>query len=304
MNKTGICVVGAINIDLGGHSLAPLVPGDSNPGSISISVGGVGRNIAADIARLGHSVSFITAFGSDSFAGIAKSDCTAMGLDISRALTVPGGRSSVYMYISDCGGDMSIAISDMDIVSEITPAYLESCRDILDSAGLVVFDCNLSQEAIIWLCGNVAAPLFADPVSAAKAPKLLPVMDRLHTIKPNLLEAQTLTGMVSPGDCAAALWKMGAKRAFVSLGAGGVCFCQNGSVQFAPNPSLTLIDATGAGDASTAALASAYMLDLDTQTSARYALTASAITAEHPGAVFRGLSHAAVLDRMTLKGAE
>ena len=48
-----IAVVGGVNIDIGGRSDAPLVAGDSNPGRIRSSLGGVGRNIAHNLALLG-----------------------------------------------------------------------------------------------------------------------------------------------------------------------------------------------------------------------------------------------------------
>ena len=48
-----IAVVGGVNIDVGGRSFAPLVAGDSNPGVIRTSLGGVGRNIAHNLALLG-----------------------------------------------------------------------------------------------------------------------------------------------------------------------------------------------------------------------------------------------------------
>ena len=49
-------VIGGVNIDIGGHSFQPLIPADSNPGKISVSLGGVGRNIAHNLSLLGTDV--------------------------------------------------------------------------------------------------------------------------------------------------------------------------------------------------------------------------------------------------------
>ena len=38
-------------------------------------------------------------------------------------------------------------------------------------------------------------PMFADPVSTAKAVKLQPVLGKLHTLKPNRIEAELLSGV-------------------------------------------------------------------------------------------------------------
>ena len=50
--KPFVCVIGGMNIDLQGSSNQPLVFNDSNPGEIVMSAGGVGRNIAENIAKL------------------------------------------------------------------------------------------------------------------------------------------------------------------------------------------------------------------------------------------------------------
>ena len=53
LRRGKIAVVGGANMDIGGFPSAALVPGDSNPGQVRMSVGGVGRNIAENAARLG-----------------------------------------------------------------------------------------------------------------------------------------------------------------------------------------------------------------------------------------------------------
>ena len=53
-----VAVVGGITKDIGGRSLAPLVHRDSNPGQVRVSMGGVGRNIAHNMAFMGLEVTF------------------------------------------------------------------------------------------------------------------------------------------------------------------------------------------------------------------------------------------------------
>ena len=38
-------------------------------------------------------------------------------------------------------------------------------------------------------------PLFADPVSTVKAEKLRPILGKIHTLKPNRIEAELLSGV-------------------------------------------------------------------------------------------------------------
>ena len=58
-----VVVVGGVNVDIGGRSFAPLIAADSNPGSVSVSLGGVGRNIAHNMSLMGLDVRLLTAFG-------------------------------------------------------------------------------------------------------------------------------------------------------------------------------------------------------------------------------------------------
>ena len=50
--KPYACVIVGLNVDLQGSSDSPLVFNDSNPGEIEMSAGGVGRNIAENLARI------------------------------------------------------------------------------------------------------------------------------------------------------------------------------------------------------------------------------------------------------------
>ena len=89
-----IAVVGGVNIDIGGRSDAPLVAGDSNPGRIRSSLGGVGRNIAHNLALLGAKVKLITALGADDGAKRVEASCADLGIDLTDSLYVPDGATS------------------------------------------------------------------------------------------------------------------------------------------------------------------------------------------------------------------
>ena len=58
-----------------------------------------------------------------------------------------------------------------------------------------MIDTNIPAESIAYLAENCHVPIFADPVSTAKAVKLQPVLGRLHTLKPNRIEAELLSGV-------------------------------------------------------------------------------------------------------------
>ena len=278
-------VVGGVNMDIGGVSNAPLVDGDSNPGRVRMSLGGVGRNIAHNMALLGCDVRLLTALGDDLYAQRIAASCAELGIDISQARTVPGGATSTYLFLSGPDGDMALAVSDMDICEHITPAYLQHHRSLLDNAQVVVLDTNLPEASIHWLCENVKAPIFADPVSTAKAVKLAPVLGRIHTLKPNRLEAALLSGVEitdrpSLEGAARALLDTGLRRVFISLGSEGVYAADHSGALLQSCLPARMVNATGAGDAFMAGLAWAYLEGNDLEHSARLAQGAAAIAVE------------------------
>ena len=188
-------VVGGVNIDIGGTARAPLVMGDSNPGAVRFSLGGVGRNIAHNLSLLGVDVRLLTALGEDLWASRIEGSCALLGIDLTLSLIVPGSSTSTYLYLAGPDGDMTLAVSDMDIYERLTPAALEPKLPWLRQAQVLVLDANLPEETIVWLCGQVTVPIFADTVSAAKAGRLRGVLGKLHTLKPNRLEAELLSGV-------------------------------------------------------------------------------------------------------------
>ena len=207
--KPYVCVVGAVNLDICGRPEKKLIFRDSNPGAVTLTPGGVGRNIAHDLRLLGVEVKFLTAFGGDSHAQLLRNDCVELGMDLSCALDVPGGRTSTYLYITDERGEMQLGLCDTDISAAITPAYLQRHLDVLNSAAAVVLDGNLTAETITWLGTHCSAPLFADPVSVTKAERMRASLGALHTFKPNLTEGQNLTGESTPEGIVAALLAQG-----------------------------------------------------------------------------------------------
>ncbi|MFR6424385.1 MAG: PfkB family carbohydrate kinase [Oscillospiraceae bacterium] len=217
-----VCVVGAVNLDICGRPSRKLIFRDSNPGTVTLTPGGVGRNIAHDLRLLGAEVKFLTAFGGDSHAQLLRNDCVELGMDLGCALDVPGGRTSTYLYITDERGEMQLGLSDTDISAAITPDYLSRHLDELNGAAAVAIDGNLTSETIAWLGAHCTAPLFADPVSVTKAERMRHALGALHTFKPNLTEGQNLTGESSPEGVVAALLAQGVQRVFLSMGAEGI----------------------------------------------------------------------------------
>ncbi len=270
-------VFGGINMDIWGRPGQPLILRDSNPGTVTLRPGGVGRNIAHDLRLLGLEVSLVAAIGDDVYADAIISSCRELGIDLSLAPIFPGRRSSTYLYISDEKGEMELAVSDMEICSALTPEYAASVLPKLQASAVVV-DANLPEETVHYICSNSPIPVYADPVSTAKSVKLLPVLHRLSAIKPNALEAEKLTGEKDTERAARALVEMGVKRVFVSLGGQGMIAADEKELLHLPAPLAPVVNTTGAGDAATAAMVFSGIKGLSLKKTAELAQWAGALT--------------------------
>ena len=283
MQKPYVAVVGGVNLDLCGRPAQKLILQDSNPGSVTYSSGGVGRNIAHDLRLLGEEVAFLTVFGDDLYGAILRTGCLDLGMDLSGAECVSGKHTSSYLYITDDRGEMKLAVSDMEIIRTITPEWLSERADILNGAAAVVVDGNLMPEALTWIAEHGTAPIFADPVSVTKAERLRPILPKLHTFKPNLTEGQHLTGETEPEAVVSSLLALGVQRVYLSLGAQGILAGEGDDRVQLPCYPTNMVNTTGGGDAVMAALIWAHLHGLDLTQSTKAALMAGHITVEHDG---------------------
>ena len=271
----GIAVFGGANMDILGYPQGELRLRDSNIGRVLLRPGGVGRNIAAQIAMRGHACTLLTAFGTDDMAAVLRRSCMDAGVDISAALTAEGA-TCTYLCVHDETGDMLAAVNDMALAAALTPEYAAAALPVIDRSDLCVLDANPPVETVRYLAEHVAAPLLFDPVSCAKLDRAQGILPHLAAAKPNLLEAQALTGQTGPLECAKALVHAGVRRAFVSLGAAGLCCADADCCTVLPVEKLSASGKTGAGDALCAGLAIALAAGESTLECAKYGLHCAA----------------------------
>ena len=282
--------VGAANVDIHGRSKKAIVMHDSNPGHMNTSAGGVTRNVCENLARLGVNVKLISAVGTDVYADQIRRECQAAGIDISHFYTAEGQHSSTYMSLIDDNGDMFVALSDMSVLQGLPLSYLNSKQSLIRGAKLVTCDPSLSEEAIcrlLELCEGGPA-VYADPVSTAYARKLAPYIGKFDTVKPNLMELEILAGQeirdeLSLYNACEAVLNKGLHRIFVSLGSRGCLYMdQEGAMlRRQLKPAQHMVNATGAGDAFTAAMIYATLEQLPIESVMEYAMAAGIAAIQH-----------------------
>ena len=288
-----VLVIGAANVDIGGRSSGTFRLHDSNVGTATMSLGGVGFNIARNLCLPGVETAMLTVLGDDPFADEIRREASRMGLDLHLCPVIPGGHTGTYLYLLDERGDMAAALNDMAIYEQMTPAFLAENLAAINGYDLIVLDANLPQSSIEYLCENCTVPIVCDPVSAGKAGKLRNVLCKLTVLKPNALEAETLTGIsitdeTSLHNAAQKLLATGLQQICLSLDARGL-YAENraGERCYVPCPPINVANATGGGDAMVAALAACILRGDSLTETARSAIAAGAFacTAEttiHP----------------------
>lgn len=253
MRREIICIGGA-NTDVKAKAAAAMVMGSSSPGSIVTAPGGVARNIACNLARLGLPVALIAAVGADAEGEALTGSAAAAGVDVSLMPVCPG-KSGSYVAILDAAGELLAAVNSMEIVAGLTPALLAGHADRLAAARYLVIDCNLPRESLGYLLA-LPVPVMVEPVSVAKCGKLAGLdWSRIHLLTPNRQQAEVLAGLAiaTPADAvlaARALRDRGVRYPVIALGAAGAASPEGVVAAF----SAEATDVTGAGDAAAAGL--------------------------------------------------
>lgn len=249
-----IAVIGGMNLDITGSVPNSMRMRDSNPGSILLSPGGVGRNIASALARHGAQVSLITCLCADLPAQVLVSACSTEGIDLSLSYRA-NGASSCYMALHGGDGDLVCAVNDMAVMEEFPAGHIRDIAEKLNRFDAVVIDANLNERVLAAIAEEIRVPLIADPVSMHKCRKLLPYLNKLTALKPNLDEARELTGEENCRAAGDKLLDMGVKNVFISLGAQGLYACSREESGLLYPESVCSCSTNGAGDNLTAGIA-------------------------------------------------
>lgn len=278
-------VVGGANLDIKAHSTRAAVERTSNPGSVVRSAGGVGRNVAENIARLGTDVCLVAAVGSDPAGEEVLEATRSAGVDVSHVVRGPHP-TGTYVAVLDADGELVVAVADMVATEALAPSDVDGVADVLEHADLVVLDGNLRADTLgraLEVCAAAQVRVVLDPVSVPKAAALDGLVARttpLLAITPNRDELAAL------GGTAEALHARGVGLVWTRLGAAGSRLSgPDGVTDIAPVAATEVLDVTGAGDAMLAAFCHALLAGSAPAEAAAYGQAAAALTVASPHTV-------------------
>lgn len=260
---------------------------DSNPGHVKVSFGGVCRNIAENMARLGANTKFISVLGKDEKGQSLLEHAKKFEIDMSHTLVAEGVSTPTYVAILDEKGEMVSAIVDIDVDRFMTKDFIDSKAEVIRGAEYFFFGAD-NPELISYTVKKYAGQtkFVLDPVSAAKAAHIKDLIPYFHTVKPNRHEAEVLCGFAL--DSMSAIRRAGSfflaqgvQEVFISLDADGIYYKTQSEEGLVKPDAVDVINVTGAGDAFMGGVGYGYLNRLSTLDTVKLAQAMAIMTISH-----------------------
>lgn len=303
-----VVAIGSTGLDIVGRASDTLHMGTSNPAALRMSPGGVARNVAENLARLGTEVHLISAVGEDAQGEQILRQAGEAGIHVDTVLRVPGARTGSYLAVLDEQGNLHLAMDDMRIIEAVTPDHLRACCSLIESASVVFVDGNLSPRSlavVVRLAHRAGVPVAADPTSVSLAPRFASLLSDLWLLMPNEAEGSVLVPQPLPHadrvralDAAHHLVSRGVEIAVITMAEFGVAYASPEVSGLVPAVQTVVLDPTGAGDAQTAAVIFALLNDIPLDEAIRLGASAAALTLRTPGSVVPDLSIELLYDQL------
>ena len=226
-------------------------PGTSNPVTSRRSFGGVARNVAENLAKLGASVQLISAVGDDTAGRDLSADLTAAGVD-ARGLISLAGQAPAEYTAAFWKGELFAGFADMGIFDWLTPDVVAPALGASQSDAIIFADCNLPAETLVMLCQhalNNPTVLAVDVVSLAKSERLPQDLSGIGLLFLNAAQAQHMTATATPAAALSELHARGAQRLVLTDGSRGLTISTPEQTLRLAAPPGPVVNVSGAGDA-------------------------------------------------------
>jgi ribokinase len=245
-----ILVVGSSNTDMVVFCDRLPHPGETVlGGQFHMFGGGKGANQAVAAARAGGAVTFLGAYGADTFGSAARDRLFKEGINVDYFHCVQGAPSGIALVLVDGltrENLIAVAKSANDVVDS---AMVSAARSVFERVGAVISQLEIRDgaiEAVARICHELDKPFVLNPAPSRALPKQ--IYENLYVIVVNEHEARDITGREDIPGAVRQLHELGCKNVVVTLGARGVMYSEGQTVEFVAAPKVQAVDTTGAGD--------------------------------------------------------
>jgi ribokinase len=201
------------------------------------------------------------------------------------------GASGIAMIVVSADGENCIVVTP-GANAEVTPEYVDSHRDLIRNAGLVLTQLEIpldTVEHVADLCFQYQVPLILDPAPAQALPPSL--LKRVRWFTPNETEAAfyapnglAVNDEATSRTRARRLLSQGPEGVLLKMGARGLYLATDAIDEQLDAIPVKVVDTTAAGDSFNGAFAVGLLLGRSPKESARFAAAAAALSVTRAGA--------------------
>ena len=143
----GIVVIGAVFVDVKGYPEGAYIPGGRNAGSVEYTHGGVGRNVAEDIANVELRPTLVSLVDKTGTGGdvIRKLNDHKVNTKYMRATDDGMG---TWLAVFDSNGDVTASISKRPNLLPIADILEEYGDEIISNADSIILEIDMDKEIV------------------------------------------------------------------------------------------------------------------------------------------------------------
>ncbi|XP_022016788.1 pseudouridine kinase [Helianthus annuus] len=251
-------IIGGMVLDIHATPSIPPNPRTTAPGKVQYAAGGVARNIAECVSKLGTKPYMISALGLDMPGNLLLEYWKSAGLSLEGIRMSHEIETPVVCIVFDTEGEPSAAVASVESLERfLTPEWVVQFKRSIASAPIMMVDANLSLPALKMSCQlatEVGTPVWFEPVSVAKSKRIASVAkyvtfaspneDELISMANSLSNKQKLPTITKNNNTTIsslfqqlkpAIWVLletGIKVVILTLGSKGVLLCSKGRFNF------------------------------------------------------------------------
>lgn len=257
----GIVVMGVIFVDIKGFPWGVYTPRGTNRGEVHYIQGGVGRNVAEDLLRIGVPTTFVTLSDRTPMGVDALERLSRDGADLTHAITVAENGVGIWLAVMDDTGDLAGSISQMPDTQPLEDYLAVHGEEIVANAEHIAIEFDMGEgiaEHITALAQQYGKDLYCIPGNMSVMLKRPDLLRQTRCVICNEVEARKLFGRALPTEDPELILEavlqhgrgMGLRSMVVTLGALGAVYYDGptGESGFCPAEKVTMVDSTGAGD--------------------------------------------------------
>ncbi|XP_027936899.1 uncharacterized protein LOC114191733 isoform X3 [Vigna unguiculata] len=252
-----VVIIGGMVLDIHATPSVRANSGTTVPGKVYYVRGGVARNVAECMSKLGAKPFMISAIGFDMAGNLLLNQWKSAGLSAEVGILKDKDiETPVVCNLFDINGEVAAGVASVEALEKyLTPDWILHFRNSLPSAPVLMVDANLSHPALEAACkmaADMECPVWFEPVSVTKARRISFVVEYVTFVSPNEDELIAMANALSGCDefqplkesqkknisvmslfqlLKPAIWVLlenGIEMVLVTVGSNGVFLCNKG----------------------------------------------------------------------------